>query len=238
MKDGEFFMSDLIIKTEGLTKVFQMGTHKVHALRGVKLQIDQGEFVALMGPSGSGKSTLMHVLGCLDTPTSGKYFLEGREVSSLADNERAFIRSRRVGFVFQSFNLLPNLSALENVLLPLMYQGSLNGAERIAGEALRHVGLSDRLSHTPSELSGGEKQRVAIARAVVTDPAMILADEPTGNLDSGTGEEILDLLAGLHTNGRTILMVTHSDHASSFAERIVFIRDGQIVESETLHDTA
>jgi putative ABC transport system ATP-binding protein len=238
MKIGELSMSNLIIETDGLTKVYKMGTVEVQALRGVKLQIQSGEFVALMGPSGSGKSTLMHLLGCLDTPTSGIYLLEGQEVSSLSDNERSFIRSKRIGFVFQSFNLLPSLTALENVLLPLMYQGSLNGAERHAREALDRVGLFERVAHSSAELSGGEKQRVAIARALITHPAIILADEPTGNLDSGTGEEILELLAAFHAEGRTILMVTHSDHAASFAERVIFVRDGQIVEREVLHDAA
>ncbi len=231
-------MPNLIIETDALTKVYKMGTVEVHALRGVTLQIRNGEFVALMGPSGSGKSTLMHLLGCLDTPTSGIYLLEGHQVSSLTDNERSSIRSKRIGFVFQSFNLLPSLTALENVLLPLMYQGSLNGAERVAREALERVGLSERVTHSSAELSGGEKQRVAIARALITNPAMILADEPTGNLDSETGEEILDLLKTLHAEGRTILMVTHSDHAASFAERVIFMRDGQIVLREVLHDNA
>jgi putative ABC transport system ATP-binding protein len=222
-----------VIEAIGLTKIYKMGTVEVHALRGADLELHWGEFVALMGPSGSGKSTFMHILGCLDTPTSGGYFFEGQEISSLTDNARAFIRGRRIGFVFQSFNLLHGLTALENVLLPLMYQGNLNGAEKIARAVLDRVGLSDRASHAPAEMSGGEKQRVAIARALITDPALILADEPTGNLDSGTGEEILNLLTNLHFEGRTILMVTHSDHAASYAGRIVFMQDGQIVDKET-----
>jgi len=230
-------MTNLMIETHDLTRVFNMGTHEVHALSGVNLRIFSGEFVALMGPSGSGKSTLMHVLGCLDTPTSGSYQLEGQEVSTLTDEQLASIRGKRVGYIFQSFNLLPRLSALENVLLPLMYQGRMNGAEKCAQAALDRVGLSDRAAHAPNELSGGEKQRVAIARALINDPALILADEPTGNLDSATGEEILDLLAGLHTDKRTILMVTHSEHASSFADRIILMRDGEIVQKEVSHDT-
>lgn len=236
MNEREVPRSNAVIETEGLTKVYRMGNIEVHALRGVSLKMQSGEFIALMGPSGSGKSTLMHLLGCLDTPTSGRYIFEGQEISSLSDTERASIRSRRVGFVFQSFNLLPRLTALENVLLPLMYQGKFNRGERSAREVLERVGLSKRLSHSPTELSGGEKQRVAIARALVTDPALILADEPTGNLDSVTGEELLHLLESLHTEGRTILMVTHSDDAASYAERVIFMRDGQIAEGRVKHD--
>jgi putative ABC transport system ATP-binding protein len=238
MNHKELPASNIVIMTEGLAKIYKLGTVEVHALRGVNLQIHIGEFVALMGPSGSGKSTLMHVLGCLDTPTSGRYLLEGQDVSNINENERAFIRSKRVGFIFQSFNLLPSLTALENVHLPLLYQGRLNGAKNLAREALDRVGLTKRVSHSPTELSGGEKQRVAIARALITNPALILADEPTGNLDSRTGEEILELLAELHDDGRTILMVTHSDYAASFAERLIFMQDGQIVNREVLHDAA
>jgi putative ABC transport system ATP-binding protein len=238
MNHKELPVPNIVIMTEGLSKVYKLGTVEVHALRGVNLQIQIGEFVALMGPSGSGKSTLMHVLGCLDTPTSGRYLLEGQDVSNITDNESAFIRNRRVGFIFQSFNLLPSLTALENVHLPLMYQCRLTGAENLARESLERVGLTKRVSHSPTELSGGEKQRVAIARALITNPALILADEPTGNLDSRTGEEILELLAELHDDGRTILMVTHSDHAASFAERVIFMQDGRIVNREVLHDGA
>jgi putative ABC transport system ATP-binding protein len=232
-----FSKSNLVIEAEGLTKVYEMGKVEVHALCGVNLQVQWGEFIALMGPSGSGKSTLMHILGCLDTPTSGRIRLNGQEVSVLSDHERTSIRSRQVGFVFQSFHLLPRLTTLENVLLPLIYQGGLNGVQSRAREVLNHVGLSRRLSHSPAELSGGEKQRVAIARALVTDPTLLLADEPTGNLDSETGEEILNLLADLHAEGRTILMVTHSEHAASYAGRVIFMRDGQIAEGEVIHDS-
>jgi putative ABC transport system ATP-binding protein len=232
-----FSRSNAVVEAEGLTKVYVMGRVEVHALRGVNLQVQCGEFIALMGPSGSGKSTLMHLLGCLDTPTSGRIRLNGQEVSTLPDHERASIRSRKVGFVFQSFHLLPRLTTWENVLLPLIYQGSLKGVESRAREVLDRVGLSSRLLHSPAELSGGEKQRVAIARAVVTDPTLLLADEPTGNLDSATGEEILTLLADLHAEGRTILMVTHSKHAASYAERVISMRDGQIIKGEGIHDS-
>jgi putative ABC transport system ATP-binding protein len=231
-----FPRSNAVIEAEGLTKVYVMGRVEVHALCGVSMQIPRGEFIALMGPSGSGKSTLMHLLGCLDTPTSGRICLNGQEVSALSDHEHASIRSRQVGFVFQSFHLLPRLTTLENVLLPLIYQGRLNGIENRAREALDRVGLSERLSHSPAELSGGEKQRVAIARALVTDPAILLADEPTGNLDSVTGEEILNLIADLHADGRTILMVTHSEIAASYAERVILMRDGKIIKGESMYD--
>jgi putative ABC transport system ATP-binding protein len=231
-----FPRSNAVIEAEGLTKVYVMGRVEVHALCGVSMQIPRGEFIALMGPSGSGKSTLMHLLGCLDTPTSGRICLNGQEVSALSDHERASIRSRQVGFVFQSFHLLPRLTTLENVLLPLIYQGRLNGIENRAREALDRVGLSERLSHSPAELSGGEKQRVAIARALITDPAILLADEPTGNLDSVTGEEILNLIADLHADGRTILMVTHSEIAASYAERVILMRDGKIIKGESMYD--
>jgi putative ABC transport system ATP-binding protein len=227
-----FPTSNAVVEAEGLTKVYEMGKVEVHALRGVNMRVQWGEFIALMGPSGSGKSTLMHLLGCLDTPTSGMILLNGQEVSTLSDHERASIRSRQVGFVFQSFHLLPRLTTLENVHLPLIYQGGLNGVEDRAREALHRVGLSRRLSHSPAELSGGEKQRVAIARALVTSPALLLADEPTGNLDSVTGKEILNLLVDLHDDGRTILMVTHSEVAASFAEHVIYMRDGQIANGE------
>ncbi|NIM92587.1 MAG: ATP-binding cassette domain-containing protein [Anaerolineales bacterium] len=222
-----------MIKTEELTKVYQMGRVEVKALLDVTLQLENGEFVALMGPSGSGKSTLLHLLGCLETPTSGRYFLDGRDVSSLSDDERSTIRGKCIGFIFQNFNLLPRLTAIENVLLPLVYRGSTNGAEKDAKDVLKRVGLSGRLSHTPTELSGGEKQRVAIARALINNPVLILADEPTGNLDSANGEEILRLLSSLHAESRTILMVTHSEEAAAYAERVVYMRDGRIVYGST-----
>jgi putative ABC transport system ATP-binding protein len=221
-----------VIEMQGVTKVYQMGSVRVNALRGVSLRVRSGEFVALMGQSGSGKSTLLHLLSYLDTPTQGTYRLEGRDVNGLSDDERALVRSRRVGIIFQDFNLLPRLNALENVILPLLYQAGVNGAGGKAEAALVRVGLQKRLHHRPAELSGGERQRVAIARALVTDPVLILADEPTGNLDSVTGEEILGLLTSLHREGRTILMVTHSDHASSFAGRVISMRDGQIIGQE------
>jgi putative ABC transport system ATP-binding protein len=223
------------IETERLTRVFRLGRVEVHALRGVNLQVERGEFVALMGPSGSGKSTLMHLLGCLDTPSAGNYRLLGRDVSRLSSGERARFRRTYIGFVFQTFNLLPRLSALDNVALPLLYQrrtGSTgrDGARRRAAAALAQVGLADRSRHRPNELSGGERQRVAIARALVGDPAIVLADEPTGNLDSRTGDEVMGLLAALCAGGRTILVVTHDVGVSSYAARIVRICDGRIID--------
>lgn len=221
-----------IIETKGLTKIYHMGTVEVRALHGVNVRVKSGEFVALMGPSGSGKSTLLHLLSCLDTPTEGTYRLEGQDVNGLSDDERSYVRNMRVGIVFQDFNLLPRLDALENVALPLLYRRHVNGTGPLAKDALDRVGLSARIHHRPAELSGGERQRVAVARALVTNPAILLADEPTGNLDSASGEEILCLLASLHAEGRTILMVTHSKYASSYAERVISMRDGQIVVGE------
>ncbi len=218
-----------VIETEKLTRTYRLGTTEVCALRGVSVQVVAGEFVALMGPSGSGKSTMMHLLGCLDTPTSGRYVLEGRDVGQLSARERATVRNRRIGFVFQTFNLLPRLNALDNVLLPLLYRGNVNDARRRGVEALKRVGLAQRAQHRPTELSGGERQRVAIARALITDPALILADEPTGNLDSQTGTEIMQLLTALSVDGRTIIMVTHDANVAAYAQRVVHMRDGQIV---------
>src|SRR5512135_2531300 len=218
-----------VIETENLTRTYRLGATEVRALRGVSMQVASGEFVALMGPSGSGKSTMMHMLGCLDTPTAGRYVLEGRDVSQLTVRERALMRNRRIGFIFQTFNLLPRLSALDNVLLPLLYRGRAVDAERRAYEALRRVGLEPRAQHRPMELSGGERQRVAIARALITDPALILADEPTGNLDSQTGQEIMQLLNELSAAGRTIIIVTHDATVATYAQRVVHLRDGQIV---------
>jgi putative ABC transport system ATP-binding protein len=222
-------MSAWLIETDGLTRTYRLGTTEVQALRGVSVQVAPGEFVALMGPSGSGKSTMMHLLGCLDTPTAGRYLLEGRDVSRLSVNERAQVRNRRIGFVFQTFNLLPRLSALDNVILPLLYRGRVTDARQRAQAALQRVGLEPRAHHRPMELSGGERQRVAIARALITDPALILADEPTGNLDSQTGKEIMQLLIDLSAAGRTIIIVTHDANVAAYAQRVVHLRDGQIV---------
>ena len=218
-----------VIEIEALARTFRLGSTEVRALRGVDLRVARGEFVALMGPSGSGKSTLMHLLGCLDTPTAGSYRLEGRDVSGLTHDERARIRNSRIGFVFQTFNLLPQLSALDNVALPLLYQGRDPDVMARAISALEQVGLADRVAHRPAELSGGERQRVAIARALVSEPALLLADEPTGNLDSRTGEEILRLLEALHRSGRTLLLVTHDAGVAAHAERVIQMQDGQIV---------
>jgi putative ABC transport system ATP-binding protein len=226
-----------VIEVEGLSKVYPMGADVIYALSGVSFQVPAGAFVALMGPSGSGKSTLMHLLGCLDTPTNGRYRLNGRDVSHLSRRARAEVRNRRIGFVFQSFNLLPRLNTLENVMLPLFYRrqrrDSDHRSQKEAAEiAVQQVGLSDRLHHKPTELSGGQRQRVAIARALVTNPSLILADEPTGNLDSRTGADILDLLVALHENGRTIILVTHEAQVAARAQRVLQMQDGRIVNSD------
>ena len=219
-----------VIETHGLTRTYRLGTTQVQALRGVDMRVAPGEFVALMGPSGSGKSTLMHLLGCLDTPTAGSYRLEGQDVSRLSRDQRARVRNRRIGFVFQTFNLLPRLNALDNVALPLLFQGRVEDVRQRATEALARVALSRRAGHRPTELSGGERQRVAIARALVAEPAIVLADEPTGNLDSVTGAEIMRLLAALSAEGRTLLVVTHDAQVAAHAGRVVHLHDGQIVE--------
>lgn len=235
---GKRMNNTMIIETKDLTKVYGMGDAQVHALNDINLQIHENEFVAIMGPSGSGKSTLMNLLGCLDRPTFGQYFLAGEDVSQLDKTQLAAIRNKRLGFIFQSFNLLPQTSALENVILPLLYSrnGTLvNGHQKHKAEAvLRAVGLESRMHHKPSELSGGQIQRVAIARALVNDPVLILADEPTGNLDSTSGKEILALLADLHHQGRTIVMVTHSDEIAAYAGRVILFRDGHI-ESDQMN---
>jgi len=221
-----------IIRTIDITKVYGVGDAQVHALDGVSLEIRENEFVAIMGPSGSGKSTMMNILGCLDRPTSGQYYLAGEDVSILGKTELANIRNQRLGFVFQSYNLLPRTSALENVMLPMLYSrnGHLSEVEQKekALDALEAVGLANRIHHQPQELSGGQAQRVAIARALVNDPVLILADEPTGNLDSKSGEEIMQLLAELHQKGSTIVMVTHEDNIAAHAGRIIHFLDGRI----------
>jgi putative ABC transport system ATP-binding protein len=227
--------SGTVIKTEALTKVYQMGSEQVHALRGIDLEIHKGEYVAIMGPSGSGKSTLMNLIGCLDSPSSGKYWLAGRLVSDLDDDELAYIRNKEIGFVFQTFNLLPRATALHNVELPLIYNGT-PAEERIerAKKALERVDLLERMTHKPNELSGGQRQRVAIARALVNSPSIVLADEPTGNLDSKTGEEIMALFENLHKQGNTIIVVTHENDIAQHARRIIFIRDGKIASDEAV----
>ncbi len=222
-----------VIETQNLTKTYVMGAAEVLALRGVDMRIDAGEFVALMGSSGSGKSTMMHLLGCLDTPTAGRYLLAGRDVGALSAQERARLRNQRIGFVFQTFNLLPRLTALDNVALPLLYRAASNQPPASAREralaALERVGLADRAGHRPTQLSGGQRQRVAIARALVGDPALILADEPTGNLDSSTGGDIMRLLAELHAEGRTLLLVTHDPAVAAQAEYTLHMRDGRLL---------
>jgi putative ABC transport system ATP-binding protein len=225
-------MNDVIISTRGLSKEYVLGSETVRALRGVDLEIHRNEYVAIMGPSGSGKSTLMNLIGCLDTPSGGEYILNGHAVAGLSDDELARIRNREIGFVFQTFNLLPRSTAAENVELPMVYAGvpKLERKER-AMEALRAVELADRMGHRPNELSGGQRQRVAIARALVTRPSIILADEPTGNLDSRTSEEIMALFARLHQEGQNIIMVTHEPDIASHAERLVTLRDG-VIESD------
>jgi putative ABC transport system ATP-binding protein len=225
----------MLIQAKDLMKVYKMDGEEVHALDGVSLEIAPGEYVAIMGPSGSGKSTLMNLLGCLDTPTSGSYILDGEEIAKLDDNGLARIRNRKIGFVFQTFNLLPRATSLHNVELPLVYSG-VSGAERKkrAMAAMESVGLGTRALHRPNELSGGERQRVAVARALVTHPSLILADEPTGNLDSKTGKEIMALFGSLHAQGNTIILVTHDRTVAENARRIVMIRDGKIEKEERL----
>ncbi|HIC91017.1 MAG TPA: ABC transporter ATP-binding protein [Syntrophaceae bacterium] len=221
-----------MIEVKDIEKIYRVGDHQIRALRGVSFHMEREQMVAVMGSSGSGKSTLMYILGCLDRPTSGTYFLEGTDVSSLSDDQLAEIRNRKIGFVFQTFNLLPRTTALENVELPLIYGGIRNSRKR-AIEALERVGLIDRMHHLPSELSGGEGQRVAIARALVVNPVIILADEPTGNLDTKTGSEIMGLFKELNSQGVTVLIVTHEAHIAQECQRIIHLRDGQIVGEKT-----
>ncbi len=225
-----------IIHIEHIAKIYQVGTEEVHALKDVSLDIEKNEYVAIMGPSGSGKSTLMNILGCLDTPTKGAYIFSGDNVSEMDDNELAAIRNKRIGFVFQTFNLLPRSNALHNVELPLIYAGLPSSERREkAKQALIDVGLGDRLTHKPNELSGGQRQRVAIARALVTNPSIILADEPTGNLDSKTGEDIMALFHELHQRGHTIILVTHEEYIAEHAARIIRLRDGLIEKDEVVN---
>ena len=222
-----------VIHTEDLWRTYQMGSEEIHALRGVSFEIQPGEYVAVMGPSGSGKSTLMNLIGCLDTPSKGKYVLRGKVVSEMNDDELAAIRNREIGFVFQTFNLLPRATALHNVELPLVYAG-IPKEKRIelAKRAIERVDLTERMTHKPNELSGGQRQRVAIARALVMDPSILLADEPTGNLDSATGEEIMKLFEKLHEKGHTIILVTHERDIADHAHRTIHIRDGKIEKDE------
>ena len=230
--------TEALIQVRELTRDYDMGSEVVRALRGVDLTIQRNEYVAIMGPSGSGKSTLMNLLGCLDTPSGGEYWLNGMEVSELDDDELARVRNREIGFVFQTFNLLPRASALHNVELPLIYAG-LRSSERRrrAATALAKVGLQDRMHHKPNELSGGQRQRVAIARALVNEPSILLADEPTGNLDSATSGEIMDVFAALHGQGQTVIMVTHEADIAGHARRVVTLRDG-VIHSDMLQEAA
>ena len=224
-----------LIKIEDIHKIYNPGENEVRALDGVSLEIQRGEFVAIVGHSGSGKSTLMNMLGCLDTPTSGHYFLEGKDVSSLSDDQLSEIRNKKIGFIFQGFNLIPNLDAVGNVELPLIYRGlGKQRRRRIAVQALTKVGLGRRLKHRPSELSGGQQQRVAVARAIAAQPPIILADEPTGNLDSRSTVEIMNILKELHKNGRTVIVITHDDDIAAQARRVIRIMDGQ-VESDDIN---
>lgn len=226
-------MANPLIKIKNLKRDFQLGSETIYVLKGIDLQINKGEYVALMGPSGSGKSTLMNLLGCLDTPTSGTYILNGNDVSQMHDDDLAEIRNKEIGFVFQTFNLLPRTTALDNVALPMIYAGySKTERNERASEVLTQVNLADRMDHQPNQLSGGQRQRVAIARALVNKPSIILADEPTGNLDSKTSIEIMNLFNDIHKNGNTVILVTHEEDIAQYAHRIIRLRDG-IIESDT-----
>lgn len=223
----------MIIKVKNLVKIYRLGKIEIPALRGIDLEIEEGEFVSIMGPSGSGKSTLMHLIGCLDTPTAGEIFIEGENVSSFSKDKLANLRNKKIGFIFQTFNLLSRSTALSNVMLPLIYSGiGYRERYKLAEKALEKVGLANRMNHKPTELSGGEQQRVAIARALVNNPKIILADEPTGNLDSKSGLEIISLIKSLNKEGKTVIMVTHDANIASFSKRVLFIMDGKIVKEE------
>lgn len=225
-------MQEPVISLKGITREFNLGDEVIYALKGIDLVIDKNEYVALMGPSGSGKSTLMNILGCLDTPTAGQYFLQGTDVSQSSDNELASVRNHQIGFIFQTFNLIPRLTTIENVALPLIYAGwSKKQRDERAIQVLEQVGLSDRMKHRPNELSGGQRQRVAVARALVNNPSLILADEPTGNLDSKTSYEIMKLFEDIHVHGNTLVVVTHEEDIASYTHRIVRMRDG-LIESD------
>ncbi len=222
-------MKEPLIKISEIKRNFALGDETVYVLKGIDLEVNKGEFVALMGPSGSGKSTLMNLLGCLDTPTSGTYILNGKDVSKMKDDELAEIRNKEIGFVFQTFNLLPRTTALDNVALPMIYAGfSKSARQKRAAEVLEQVSLSDRMDHQPNQLSGGQRQRVAVARALVNKPSIILADEPTGNLDSKTSEEIMKLINDIHTQGNTVILVTHEEEIAAYAHRVIRLRDGRI----------
>ncbi|WP_291108346.1 ABC transporter ATP-binding protein [Flavobacterium sp. UBA6195] len=228
-------MANPLIKITNIKRDFPLGNEIVYVLKGIDLEINKGEYVALMGPSGSGKSTLMNILGCLDTPTSGTYVLNGKHVSEMQDDELAGIRNKEIGFVFQTFNLMPRTTALDNVALPMVYAGH-SKSERVerATEVLTQVGLNDRMDHKPNQLSGGQRQRVAVARALVNKPSIILADEPTGNLDSKTSVEIMNLFNEIHANGNTVILVTHEEDIAAYAHRIIRLRDG-LIESDTMN---
>jgi putative ABC transport system ATP-binding protein len=224
-----------VIQIEQLKKTYHLGKVEVEALRGVSFEINSGDFVSIMGPSGSGKSTLMHIMGCLDYPTGGKYFLSGQDVSKLNDNQLALFRNQKIGFVFQQFNLLPKATILKNVELPLTYNNTHSkNKKRFAVQALEEVGLGDRLKHRPNEISGGQKQRVAIARALINHPSIILADEPTGNLDSKTGGDIMEIIKKLHDDGNTIILVTHEPEIARYGKRIIYLKDGVIDRDEVI----
>jgi putative ABC transport system ATP-binding protein len=224
-----------IIEVQNLTKTYQVGSEKIEALKNINFVVQRGEFIAIMGQSGSGKSTLMNLLGCLDTPSAGKYFINDQEVSSLSEDELAYIRNKEIGFIFQVFHLLPRSTALRNVELPLIYSGiKKNVRLDIAQKALQSVELADRMAHKPNELSGGQRQRVAIARALVNNPSLILADEPTGNLDSKTGAEIVKIFENMHRRGNTIIMVTHNQELANLTQRIFYLKDGEIIKEEIL----